>query len=186
MDSKINQVSAIIFTILFFLILIYYLSERGILKYDYVNKLLASEKLNINMLASRNHQLVDFDASAFIPYFIQKLGDPKDPIRKGFKQIVKQISQVYPPAKVFNYLISGLASKNARQRAECLEELGHLIESIGIQPFNPQVTLKEMAKQIGDRDNSVRNAALNSITIAYQIAGEVVYKYVGKVKEILL
>ena len=168
------------------LILIYYLSERGILKYDYVNKLLASEKLNINMLASRNNQLVDFDASAFIPYFIQKLGDPKDPIRKGFKQIVKQISQVYPPAKVFNYLISGLASKNARQRAECLEELGHLIESIGIQPFNPQVTLKEMAKQIGDRDNSVRNAALNSITIAYQIAGEVVYKYVGKVKEIFL
>jgi cytoskeleton-associated protein 5 len=85
------------------------MSERGILKYDYVNKLLASEKLNINMLASRNHQLVDFDASAFIPYFIQKLGDPKDPIRKGFKQIVKQISPVYPPAKVFNYLISGLA-----------------------------------------------------------------------------
>ena len=46
MDSKINQVSTIIFTILFFLILIYYMSERGILKYDYVNKLLASEKLN--------------------------------------------------------------------------------------------------------------------------------------------
>ena len=56
-----------------------------------------------------------------------------------------------------------------------------MIESIVIQPFNPQVTLKKMAKQIGDRDNSVRNAALNSITIAYQIAGEVVYKYVGKV-----
>ena len=55
-----------------------------------------------NMLASRNHQLIDFDASAFIPYFIQKLGDPKDQIQKGFKKIFKQISQVYPPAKVFN------------------------------------------------------------------------------------
>ena len=65
---------------------------------------------------------------------------------------------------------------------ECLDELGHLIEAIGIQSFNPQVTLKEMAKQIGDRDNSVRNAALNSITIAYQTAGDVIFKYVGKVK----
>jgi hypothetical protein len=46
MDSKINQVSTIIFTILFFLILIYYMNDKGILKYDYVNKLLASEKLN--------------------------------------------------------------------------------------------------------------------------------------------
>lgn len=69
------------------------------------------------MLASRSHILIDYEASAFLPYFIQKLGDPKDPIRKGFKQITKQISQVYPPAKLFNYLISGLTSKNARQRA---------------------------------------------------------------------
>jgi hypothetical protein len=46
MDFKINQFSTIIFTILFFLILIYYMREKGILKYDYVNKLIASEKFN--------------------------------------------------------------------------------------------------------------------------------------------
>jgi hypothetical protein len=46
MDSKINQVATIIFLIISFLVLIYYMNEKGIFKYDYVNKLLESEKLN--------------------------------------------------------------------------------------------------------------------------------------------
>ena len=65
--------------------------------------------------------------------------------------------------------------------SECLEELGQMIEAIGLNPFNPAVTLKEIAKQISDRDTSVRNAALNTITVAYQIAGDPVFKYIGKV-----
>ena len=135
------------------------------------------------MLASRGYHLLDYEATAFVPYFISRLGDPKDPIRKGFRSIVKQIAQVYAPVKIFNFLLGGLTSKNARQRAECLEELGQMIEGLGLTPFNPSVTLKEIAKQIADRDNSVRNAALNTITIAYQIAGDQVYKFVGKLNE---
>jgi cytoskeleton-associated protein 5 len=134
-----------------------------------------------NLLIRTKYTLLDFEANAFIPYFIGKLGDPKDVIRKGFKQITKLIEQVYAPTKVFNLLIAGLASKNARQRAECLDELGYMIETMGLNSFNPSVNLKEIAKQIGDRDNSVRNAALNTVTIAFQIVGEQVYKYVGKV-----
>ena len=135
------------------------------------------------LLNVKSYHLLDYEANAFIPYFIGKLGDPKDPIRKGFRQIIKQIAQVYAPVKIFNYLVQGLASKNARQRAECLEELGQMIEALGLNPFNPSVTLKEIAKQIGDRDNSVRNAALNTITISYQIAGDQVYKFIGKLNE---
>ena len=56
-----------------------------------------------------------------------------------------------------------------------------MIETFGLQPFNPAVTLKEIAKQIGDRDTGVRNAALNTITVAFQIQGEQVYKFIGKV-----
>jgi cytoskeleton-associated protein 5 len=137
-----------------------------------------------NMLLNvKNYHLIDYEAAAFIPYFIQKLGDPKDPIRKGFRQIIKQISQVYSPVKVFNNLIQALVSKNSRLRTECLEECGQMIELIGLAPFSPQTTLKEIAKQISDRDTGVRNAALNTITIAYQIVGEQVYKYCGKLND---
>lgn len=131
----------------------------------------------------KQYHLTEYEANAFIPYFIGKLGDPKDPIRKGFRLIIKQITQAFSPVKVFNFLVQGLASKNARQRAECLEELGQMIEALGLNSFNPSVTLKEIAKQIGDRDNSVRNAALNTITVAFQIAGDPVYKFIGKLNE---
>ena len=137
-----------------------------------------------HMLATvRAYHLSEYEAYAFVPYFIGKLGDRQDSIRKGFRLIIKQIQQVYAPVKIFNFLLQALASKNARQRAECLEELGQMIEGLGLAPFNPAVTLKEIAKQIGDRDNSVRNAALNTVTVAHQIAGEQVYKYIGKINE---
>lgn len=58
-----------------------------------------------------------------------------------------------------------------------------MIEAIGLTPFNPTVTIKEIAKQISDRDNGVRNAALNVVTIAYQIVGDQVYKYTGKLND---
>lgn len=48
------------------------------------------------------------------------------------------------------------------------------------QPTPPKA-LKEMAAQIGDRDNGVRSAALNAIVEAYNIVGEQVYKLIGRV-----
>jgi cytoskeleton-associated protein 5 len=58
-----------------------------------------------------------------------------------------------------------------------------MIEAHGLASFNPSVTLKEIAKQIADRDNNVRNAALNTVTCAFQICGEQVYNFIGKINE---
>ncbi len=58
-----------------------------------------------------------------------------------------------------------------------------MIEEFGIavcQP-SPSVALKEVAKQIADRDNAVRSAALNCIVHAYCQEGEKVYKLIGQV-----
>jgi len=67
--------------------------------------------------------------------------------------------------------------------SECLEQLGSLIETYGVavcQP-NPSSALKEVARQISDRDNSVRNAALNCVVQAYFIEQDKVYKMIGQV-----
>jgi cytoskeleton-associated protein 5 len=61
--------------------------------------------------------------------------------------------------------------------------MGCLIESFGVnicQP-SPAVALKAIAGQIGDRDNGVRNAALNTVVAAFMLLGENVYKFVGHV-----
>lgn len=46
----------------------------------------------------------------------------------------------------------------------------------------PAKALKDIAVHIGDRDTSVRNAALNTVVAVYNVCGEQVYKLIGNVR----
>ncbi|XP_059161081.1 cytoskeleton-associated protein 5-like isoform X1 [Physella acuta] len=145
---------------------------------DYIQQL-------FSMLTSLDYHLTDLEASSFIPYLLLKSGDPKDNVRRDVRTILKQMCKIYPSSKMFSFIIDGLKCKVAKQRSELLEELGGLIENYGMnvcQP-SPAHALKIIAGQIGDRDNGVRNAALNTIVVAYTILGESVYKYVGNLND---
>lgn len=136
-------------------------------------------------LVEAPYVLTDIEGTSFIPHLLTKIGDPKDAVRNGVRQLLRQICLVYPFSKVFAYLMDALKSKNARQRTECLDELGYLIETYNLsvcQP-TPQHALKEIARQISDRDNSVRSAALNCIVKAHELAGERIYKMIGNLNE---
>nr|CAD7194945.1 unnamed protein product [Timema douglasi] len=137
------------------------------------------------MLVEEGHQLFDTEASAFIPYLILKIGDPKDLVRNGVKSLFKHIQLVYSATKTFSYVMEGLKSKNARQRTECLDLLGTLIGDYGMTVClpTPAAALKELARQISDRDNSVRNAALNCVVQAYFLEGDKVYKMIGQISD---
>ncbi|XP_029680774.1 protein mini spindles isoform X4 [Formica exsecta] len=142
-------------------------------------------QLVFNMLIEDQYHMLETEAASFFPYLIIKIGDPKDAVRNGVRALFKQIALVYPVSKLFSYVMEGLKSKNARQRTECLDQLGSLIENYGVsvcQP-SPSAALKEVAKQIADRDNSVRNAALNCIVQAYFLQGERVFKLIGQISE---
>ncbi|XP_076762978.1 msps cytoskeleton-associated protein 5 [Xylocopa sonorina] len=142
-------------------------------------------RMVFNLLIEHQYHMLENEAASFIPYLIIKIGDPKDAVRNGVRALFKQIALVYPVSKLFSYVMEGLKSKNARQRTECLDQLGSLIENYGLsvcQP-SPSVALKEIAKQIADRDNSVRNAALNCIVQAYFLQGERIYKLIGQISE---
>lgn len=138
-----------------------------------------------NMLIDEEYSMYENEAASFIPYLILKIGDPKDAVRNSVRTLFRQMERIYPLTKLFGYIMEGLKSKNARQRTECLDLLGFLIESYGVLVCNPSpaAALKEIAKQISDRDNSVRNAALNCVVQAYFLEGEKVYKMVGQVSE---
>lgn len=133
-----------------------------------------------SMLSDEDYNLNELEATAFIPYLIIKVGENKDNVRRDVRSIFKLICKVYPASKMFTYLLDGLKSKNSKQRMECLEELGSLIESHGInicQP-TPAQALKIIASNIADRDNGVRNAALNSTVVAYMILQDNLFKYI--------
>nr|XP_058951305.1 cytoskeleton-associated protein 5-like isoform X2 [Pocillopora verrucosa] len=138
------------------------------------------------MLAQADYQMLEFEASSFIPYLVQKVGDPKDAIRKMIRNLFKLLTKIYPASKLFNYVMEGLPSKNSKTRMECLEELGSLIQVYGMnvcQPTPPKA-LAAIAAQIGDRDNGVRNAALNAVVEAYFLVGEkTCYKYCSQLSD---
>ncbi|KAG7269929.1 hypothetical protein CRUP_017674 [Coryphaenoides rupestris] len=148
-------------------------------------KVLEYLKLLFAMLCREDYHISDYEANSFVPYLILKMGESKDGVRKDVRAIVTLLCKVYPAAKVFPFLMDGTKSKNSKQRAECLEELGLQIEGNGMnvcQP-TPAKCLKEIAVHISDRDTSVRNAALNTVLAVYNVCGEQVYKLIGNLSE---
>ncbi|KAI9145343.1 armadillo-type protein [Paraphysoderma sedebokerense] len=126
--------------------------------------------------------LIEYEAAAFLPSFIGKVGDNKETIRTRIRGIMKQFTRIYPASKMFKYLLDcGPSSKNARTRTECLDELGCLIQRNGLNVCQPAKALPEIAKCIGDRDSSVRNAALGALVQAYlQVGEDAVMKHIGR------
>ncbi|XP_075998048.1 cytoskeleton-associated protein 5 isoform X2 [Genypterus blacodes] len=150
-----------------------------------IMKVLEYLKLLFTMLDRESYHFTEYEANSFIPYLILKVGEAKDVVRKDVRAILTMLCNVYPAAKIFPFLMDGTKSKNSKQRAECLEELGCLIEGYGMnvcQP-TPAKALKEIAIHIGDRDTSVRNAALNTVVAVYNSCGEQVYKLIGNLSE---
>lgn len=129
---------------------------------EYLNDVFAA-------LADDSYSLHDIEAVSFIPYLVNKVGDPKDQVRNSIRAMFKRLRQVYPVSKLCPYILEGIKSKNAKQRTECLDDIGSMIRDYGINVLQPSppTSMKEMAKQIADRDTAVRNAALNALTEAY-------------------
>ena len=129
---------------------------------EYLNAVFA------NLIDDR-YSLHDIEAVSFIPYLVNKVGDPKDQVRNSIRTMFKRLSQVYAVSKLCPYILDGIKSKNAKQRTECMDEIGHMIKEYGINVLQPSpaASMKEMAKQIAERDTAVRNAALNALTEGY-------------------
>lgn len=97
---------------------------------DYLN-------LVFQLLIEKQYVLAENEGSSFVPHLLTKIGDPKDVVRNGVRSLLRQICLIYPFAKVFVFLMDALKSKNARQRSECLDELGYLIETYGLSVCQP-------------------------------------------------
>ncbi|KAK9719768.1 hypothetical protein K7432_004569 [Basidiobolus ranarum] len=137
----------------------------------------------ISLLDEDGYHLSEYEASAFLPQLINKLGEPKEVLRNQLRSILKQVYHLYSPNKVVVYVLEhGLKSKNARTRAECLDELSNLIKVHGINVI-PIKSFPVIASHIGDRDAQVRNNALSAIVQAYLQIGDTIYKYTGKLSD---
>lgn len=144
----------------------------------------------IALLRSQEYHMSEYEANAILPCIIAKFGDPKIAVRDQIRsEIMRKLTYVYPPSKVFGRLLEeGLNSKNVRVRVECLGEIAFLFQKYGIQVCALPKALPVVAKQISDRDNGVRSAALLAIGEVYKVIGNDVWQHVGKLppKEVSL
>lgn len=135
----------------------------------------------IAVLDEEGYNLSEYEAVSFLPFLLNKAGDPKEVMRARIRAILKSMCRIYPASKMFNYLLdSAASSKNAKARAECLEEVGSLIQRNGISVMLPNKALPLIATHIGDKDSGVRNASLNAIAQAYILIGDPVMKHMTR------
>ncbi|KAI9595885.1 armadillo-type protein [Syncephalis fuscata] len=136
------------------------------------------------MLDEAGYRMTEYEANAFLPHFVNKLGEKNDTIRVRVRASLKQMTRICPASRIFATIMDhGLKSKNARTRAESLEELGLLIQRNNLTVCTPQKALPTIAAHIGDRDPAVRNGAMNAILQAYLLVGSAVHKYLGRISE---
>ncbi|VDO29637.1 unnamed protein product [Onchocerca flexuosa] len=137
-----------------------------------------------NLLLQYNEPFSDQEMFSFVPYLLLKLGEPKDSVRTPVRTIIQLVTELVSPPKIFPLIIEGLKTKNSRQRTECLQVLEQLLDTTGMAATTtPAQSLKQIAACIDDRDNNVRNAAINAIVVAWKEEGDRVFQLIGKMND---
>ncbi|XP_062439029.1 cytoskeleton-associated protein 5-like [Rhea pennata] len=141
--------------------------------------------LLLTLLSQEKYQLMESEASYLFPYLIMKMGESKEAVLKLVHTVLKRICLVYPASKVFGFLMEGVKSKNAKQQAGCLEQVGYLIEVYGLNicESSPDKALKRIAAFLKDDNSSVCSAALNIMVLVCKTHGEAMFRMVGNLPE---
>jgi len=116
------------------------------------------------------YQLLDFEAHSFVPWILEKAGQPKDRFRLLFRRIMEQICDVYPFSKYVPMVLDGLKSKNTRTKAELLDEVRRIISITPLTVLG-KTGVKTVASFLDTREAEVRSAALDCIQIVYESVG---------------
>jgi cytoskeleton-associated protein 5 len=77
---------------------------------------------------------------------------------------------VYPASKIVTYLLAGLASKNVRSRAECLDELCHIVTETGHRTVGRK-GLQKIAALIATGEKDVRDTAIDVMEALWNQVG---------------
>ncbi|XP_065267515.1 cytoskeleton-associated protein 5-like [Emys orbicularis] len=142
-------------------------------------------KLLFSLLSRERYQLTEHEAASFLPYLVMKMGETKEVLLREVHAVLKSICLVYPARKMFSFVMEGARSKNAKQQAGCLAELGYLVKAYGMEVCQPSPgkAFKVISAFIGDQNNAICSAALNIIVTAHHMHGEGVLKLIGNLSE---
>lgn len=137
----------------------------------------------VDALKNEGYTLTEYEANILLPCLIEKSGHNIEKVREKMRELIKLISGIYPPSKLFTYILEGLRSKNNRSRIESADHIGFMIDHYGIEIAGPSKALQTVAGLTSERDGELRKAALNTLATAYKILGEDIWRFVGKLAD---
>ncbi|KJH44505.1 HEAT repeat protein [Dictyocaulus viviparus] len=123
-------------------------------------KVLEFAKQVLVLVRSFDEPMSSEEMYAFMPHLLLKSGEQKESMRNA---------------------VQALKTKNARQRAECLQVLEQYIARAGLVQLKSLGIHKAIAACVSDRDNNVRNAAINGLVACYRDEGDQMWRNVGKI-----
>lgn len=86
----------------------------------------------LGTLEDDGYRLSDMEAHLLLPAIIEKSGQNQDYLRASYRSIIIQMSSVYNPAKVVDYIVQGLnTTKNSRSKTECCKALCEVVVQHG-------------------------------------------------------
>lgn len=136
----------------------------------------------VNNLAEAGYTLHEAEASVLIPILCEKSGQNNAGFRQQFRQLIVSCCLIFPPGRVFSYVLQGLNSKNTRSKVECLESLAVLIQQQGLSVAQPR-DYKVISRFVSHADSSVRNSAVNVIAEAFKLAPDKIWQLIGDVTD---
>jgi len=125
-------------------------------------------EMMFELASGADYVLTDYEASAFIPHLLFKLGEKQKRFRDSVRQIMKLLCNCYPYSKYVVY-VHAEVSPNQRSTyvlTECLDELARLARLHGPQLLKVKVgvgqnIMKTVVPMVGDSRKEVRAAALS-------------------------
>ncbi|KNE72266.1 hypothetical protein AMAG_16753 [Allomyces macrogynus ATCC 38327] len=133
-----------------------------------------AENLLALMRESMCH-LSDYEAVVLVPTVLAKLGDLKNLVRSRALNLLTTIEQLYPTGSLFTLLLQhGIHHRNARVRAEVITKLTLLIATAGATCC-PVRAVPDLAKLVGERDPTIKKAALDLVEQMALSAGEATF-----------
>lgn len=88
-------------------------------------------KIILQNLSDDGYRLNDMEGSILLPAIIEKSGQNQDYLRAAYSSIIVLVASVYNPAKVIDYIILGLGTKNSRTKVECCLTLSEIVKQNG-------------------------------------------------------
>ena len=134
------------------------------------------------LMKERDYVPTDYEMGIIFPCLVEKSGHNQDRIRQTYRELMKNLCQIYGVRQSSPLILQGLNLKNFRTRSVCLDVIELLIKENGSEACTPRI-VKEVALLVGERDSTLRNAALNLIIKIFHIVGDEVFKGLSHVPD---